>query len=269
MVNPDGVEYDIATGAYRMWRKNRQPNSGSSVGRHRPQPQLGVPVGLLRRLVGHAQLGDLPRSRRPSRRPRRRVRDFVNSRVVGGVQQIKARIDWHTYSELILWPYGYTTANTTSNADRETTATPTPTLGQQMAATNDYTPEQASDLYIADGTINDWMWATHKIFSYTFEMYPTDSNPGFYPPDEASAPQTSRNRAAVLMFLEDADCVYAGDRPDLRRARRPTVYFDDFETSTRLDARTPRAPTPPPPGSGSAATRRRPPAAAPSSSAPP
>jgi hypothetical protein len=29
-MNPDGREYDIATGAYRSWRKNRQPNSGSS-----------------------------------------------------------------------------------------------------------------------------------------------------------------------------------------------------------------------------------------------
>jgi hypothetical protein len=29
-VNPDGSEYDIATGSYRSWRKNRQPNSGSS-----------------------------------------------------------------------------------------------------------------------------------------------------------------------------------------------------------------------------------------------
>ena len=38
--------------------------------RHRPQPQLVLPVGLLRRLVGHAQLGDLPRRRRRSRRPR-------------------------------------------------------------------------------------------------------------------------------------------------------------------------------------------------------
>ena len=77
-----------------------------------------------------------------------------------------------------------------------------------MAATNGYTPEQASDLYIADGTINDWMWGTYKIFSYTFEMFPTGSNPGFYPPDEQIGPQTSRNRAAVLLFLEASDCVY-------------------------------------------------------------
>jgi len=30
-VNPDGSEYDVATGSYRSWRKNRQPNSGSTA----------------------------------------------------------------------------------------------------------------------------------------------------------------------------------------------------------------------------------------------
>ncbi|HKE52989.1 MAG TPA: M14 family zinc carboxypeptidase, partial [Actinomycetes bacterium] len=29
-LNPDGGEFDIATGSYRSWRKNRQPNPGSS-----------------------------------------------------------------------------------------------------------------------------------------------------------------------------------------------------------------------------------------------
>ncbi len=55
------------------------------------------------------------------------------------------------------------------NADQYNTFA---TLGQQMAATNDYTPEQSSDLYITDGDSIDWMWATHKIWAYTFEMYP-------------------------------------------------------------------------------------------------
>ena len=30
-MNPDGGEYDIATGSYRSWRKNRQPNTGLSL----------------------------------------------------------------------------------------------------------------------------------------------------------------------------------------------------------------------------------------------
>ena len=49
-VNPDGAEFDVSTGSYALWRKNRQPNAGSSCDRHGPQPQLGLSVGLLRRL---------------------------------------------------------------------------------------------------------------------------------------------------------------------------------------------------------------------------
>src|SRR4029450_8945261 len=83
-------------------------------------------------------------------------------------------------------------------------------LGQSMAATNGYTPQQASDLYITDGDINDWLWGVHKTFSYTFEMYPSSSGSGggFYPPDEVIATQTSRNRAAVIQLLDASDCVY-------------------------------------------------------------
>lgn len=77
-----------------------------------------------------------------------------------------------------------------------------------MAATNGYTPQQASDLYITDGSINDWLWGNYKIFSYTFEMYPRSAGPGFYPPVEVIARETSRNREAVLRLLEYADCVY-------------------------------------------------------------
>jgi hypothetical protein len=83
------------------------------------------------------------------------------------------------------------------------------TMGQAMAATNGYTPEQASDLYITDGTINDWLYAQHGILNYTFEMYPvTSSQGGFYPPDEVIPTETARNRDAVLYLLEQAACPY-------------------------------------------------------------
>ena len=112
MVNPDGVEYDIATGSYRSWRKNRQPNSGSSaVGTDLNRNwgfQWGCCGGSSGTFSSETYRGPSPFSAPETQR----VRDFVNSRVVGGAQQIKAHIDWHTYSELILWPYGYTTADT-------------------------------------------------------------------------------------------------------------------------------------------------------------
>ena len=104
-----------------------------------------------------------------------------------------------------------------------------------MAATNGYTPEQASDLYIADGTIDDWLWGQHRIFGYTFEMYPRSSSPGFYPPDEVIAAQTSRNREAVLQLLEFSDCPYRaiGKQVQYCNATPPvTVYSDTFETAS-------------------------------------
>ena len=226
MVNPDGVEYDIATGSYRMWRKNRQANP-TDLNRNWSY-QWGCCGGSSGTVSSETYRGPSAFSAPETQV----VRNFVNSRVIGGVQQIKAHIDWHTYSELILWPYGYTTANTAAGLtanDRNAHAQ----LGQNMAATNGYTPEQASDLYIADGTINDWMWGVHKIFSYTFEMFPTGSNPGFYPPDEQIGPQTSRNRQAVLQFLEASDCVYEVLGQTCGGGPPPaTVYFDNFETAT-------------------------------------
>ena len=78
---------------------------------------------------------------------------------------IKAHIDFHTYSELVLWPFGYTTADTATGMTAAE-AKRFQDLGKAMAATNGYTPEQSSDLYITDGDINDWAWGVHKILSF-------------------------------------------------------------------------------------------------------
>lgn len=207
-LNPDGGEFDIATGSYRSWRKNRQPNAGSSnVGTDLNRNwdyQWGCCGGSSGSTGSETYRGPSPSSSPEVAA----VTNFVNSRVVGGVQQIKTAIDFHTYSELVLWPYGYTFSDTAPglNADDERMLR---TLGQQMAATNGYTPEQASDLYITDGSIDDYLWGVHRIASYTFEMYPGSSGGGgFYPPDEVIPAQTSRNRAAVLHLLDYSDCPY-------------------------------------------------------------
>jgi hypothetical protein len=152
--------------------------------------------------------------------------------VVNNVQQIKTNIDFHTYGELVLWPYGYTTANTGPglNADQERTFR---TLGVQMAQSNGYTPEQSSDLYITDGDSLDWMWGNQGIFAYTFEMYPV-GGAGFYPADEVIAAQTSRNKVASLLLAEYADCPYRVVNLQGTYCGTPgtTVYNDTFETAT-------------------------------------
>ena len=207
-VNPDGSEYDIASGSYRSWRKNRQPNTGSANVGTDLNRNYGFRWGCC---GGSSSSPSSETYRGPSAfsAPETRVmRDFVNSRVVGGVQQIKATMDFHTYSELVLWPFGYTNARTApgmTTDDNNALAT----LGRQMAATNRYTAEQSSALYITDGDLLDWLWGTYKIFAYTFEMYPTSSSAGgFYPPASVITRETSRNREAALQLAEVADCPY-------------------------------------------------------------
>jgi carboxypeptidase T len=206
-VNPDGSEYDIATGSYRSWRKNRQPNQGSSAVGTDLNRNWSYRWGCCGGSSGSPSSSTYRGPSAFSAPETRAIRDFVASRVVGGVQQLRTAIDFHTYSELVLWPYGYTYSNTATgmNADQYNTFS---TMGRAMAATNGYTPQQASDLYIADGTLPDWAWGVHRIFAFTFEMYPRSSSPGFYPPDEAITRETTRNRAAVLYLLGLADCPY-------------------------------------------------------------
>ncbi|MFJ9607666.1 M14 family metallopeptidase [Kitasatospora sp. NPDC101176] len=207
-LNPDGGEYDIATGRYRSWRKDRQPNPGSnSVGTDLNRNwnyKWGCCGGSSGSTSSETYRGSAPESARETKV----VADFVRSRIVGGKQQITAAIDFHTYSELVLWPFGWTTAETVPGmtADEYNTFA---TLGRSMAATNGYTPEQSSDLYITDGAIDDWLWGAQRVFAYTFEMYPgPNGSSGFYPPDEVIGRETSRNREAVLRLVETADCVY-------------------------------------------------------------
>jgi carboxypeptidase T len=207
MANPDGAEYDISTGLFAMWRKNRQPapdNShvGTDLNRNWGD-EWACCDGSSGNPANDTYHGPAPFSAPETAQ----LRDWVNSRVIGGEQQITAHIDFHSFSELVLWPYGFTASDTgpgLTNSDADTFRK----LGQQMAATNGYRPEQSSNLYINDGSIADWMWAQHHIWSYTLEMYPTSmTQGGFYPPASVIDRETTRNDAAVDLLLSYADCV--------------------------------------------------------------
>ena len=173
-LNPDGMQYDLTGNPFRAWRKNRQPNPGPSVGTDLNR-NYGYRLGLLRRLVRASAVSiDVPRRRTRSRRPRPGpCATSCRAACVDGVQQIRTHITFHTNGELILWPYGYTKTNVPPDMtalDQQTFVA----LGRAMAATNGYTAEQSSDLYITDGDQIDWLYATYRIFTYTFELYPTE-----------------------------------------------------------------------------------------------
>jgi len=206
--NPDGGEYDIAPGFYQYWRKNRVPNRDGSYGTDLNRNH-SYAWGCCGGSSGNPA-DETYRGTRPASAPEvRAIEAFVNSRYLAGVQQITVAITFHTYSELVLWPYGHTYEQTPSDMRADDYGVFV-ALGQAMAQTNGYRAMQASSLYITDGDLVDWAYGVYRIFAFTFEMYPSIvSSEGFYPPGNTIGPQTERNRAAVLYLLENAACPYA------------------------------------------------------------
>jgi carboxypeptidase T len=202
-LNPDGSEYDIATGTYRLWRKNRQPNSGSSYVGTDLNRNYGYKWGCCGGSSGSPS-NETYRGAAAFSAPETQVmRDFIASRVVNGKQQIKTSITFHSYALLVLWPYGYTYTDVPSDMtqdDHDVFAA----MGKTMASSNGYTPQQSSDLYITDGSIDDWAYATYKIFMFTFEMGGTS----FYPAGSQIPALTGVNDTAVRYLLQQSDCPY-------------------------------------------------------------
>ncbi len=72
-------------------------------------------------------------------------------------------LDLHSYSELVLWSWGFT--NTVApNSDQ------LQTLGRKLAYFNGYEPEQAIGLYPTDGTTDDFAYGDLGVAAYTFEV---------------------------------------------------------------------------------------------------
>ncbi len=223
-VNPDGAAYDIASGKFRSWRKNRQPTPGSA--------SIGTDLNRNYdyRWGGGGRTSSDPQAsayRGPfafSAPETRAVRDFLASRVVNGRQQIRTAITFHEEGRLVMWPYGYTLTDLPADMTRDDQAA-LAKIGRAMAATNGYHPEQASDLYITSGTSRDYAYGGYRIFAYTFEM-----STGTYPDDSLIASETGRNREAVLYLAERSWCPLSV-LGATTMAARCGVFDDDLEVA--------------------------------------
>jgi murein tripeptide amidase MpaA len=72
-------------------------------------------------------------------------------------------IDLHSYNQVVLWPWAY-------SATPPRDAAALRTFGRRMAYFNGYKPEQWYDMYAADGTTGDSLYALLGVPSYTIEL---------------------------------------------------------------------------------------------------
>ena len=72
-------------------------------------------------------------------------------------------LDIHSYSELVLWPWGFTSAAAPNGPALQT-------LGRKLAYFNGYEPDQSIGLYPTDGTTVDFAYGDLGVAAYTFEL---------------------------------------------------------------------------------------------------
>jgi hypothetical protein len=204
-VNPDGGEYDITGNQFHYWRKNRQPNQGGTIGtdlNRNYSYKWGCCGGSSGSPGDETYRGPSPLSSPEIKA----LTDFINTRVIGGRQRITASISFHTYGELVMWPYGYTFTDVPPDMTQDD-HNAFVKIGQKVAADtclqgDCYTPQQASDLYITDGDSIDWQYGVHHIYALVIEMYGND----FYVPDSVIQTQVKRLHGGVLYVTKIAKC---------------------------------------------------------------
>jgi len=191
LVNPDGYEY--AHTGNRMWRKNRRKNSDGSFG-----------VDLNRNWDSH--WGGAGSSPIPSSDTYHGTKAFSEpestaaSGLLGSLDNVLAAIDFHSYSQLVLRPYGWTTANCPDEK-------PLKTLGDGVRDAiyavhkKSYVSEKSIDLYITTGTASDWFYQVGIWGAYTIELRDTGKY-GFILPAVEIIPQGQEIWASMLYFVD-------------------------------------------------------------------
>ena len=81
-----------------------------------------------------------------------------------GASDYKATLTYHSYSELVLYPWGHCTGCETTDHEQLVWH------GDQMAEMTDYTNMQSSDLYPTTGDFCDWHYGVHGSYCYTMEI---------------------------------------------------------------------------------------------------
>lgn len=195
VVNPDGYTYSWAS--ERFWRKNRRDNPGASFG-----VDLNRNWGYEWGGDGASTDSDSDTFRGASAFSEPETQT-MQSLALGFGTDLVAHIDYHSYSQLILWPFGYADGVVTPEPDRTFFDTLTNDLSDAISSFSGefYSPIQSWQLYAASGTSTDWFYGTAGAKSITFELRPsTGGFDGFDPPPSEILPCAQENWEAAKLF---------------------------------------------------------------------
>ncbi len=215
--NVDGYKYNQQTdpNGGGMWRKNRRTNSNGSMGVDLNR-NWGYKWGYDNDGSSGTPSSETYRGTAPFSEPETEaVREFCNA------HNFKLALNYHTYSDLLILPWGYIPEETPDSLlFREYAA--------DMTQYNGYTWGISSDIiYAVNGAADDWMYGEqiekNKIYSMTTEV--GTSSDGFWPPQSRIYPLAEENVFPNL-YLAWA----AGDFVNIDEVGFSSEYINPGET---------------------------------------
>jgi len=195
LVNPDGLEYSIHY--YRYWRKNRRDNGNGSFGVD-PNRNYGFQWGFDNEGSSENPNSGIYRGTAPFSEPETQaIRDLFPQ------HDFQALLSYHSYSQVILYPWGY-------KRDASPDENLIKGMAQDMAALmlpvngRIYDVQRAgADFYLSNGDTTDWSYGTYSIPSFTFELPPVDQNHGGFFNAESEIQAIFNENLPALLYLID------------------------------------------------------------------
>ena len=233
-MNPDGREYVINVDS--LWRKNRRDNPGTECDGVDLNRNFDVVWGVTQGQTSCAQCSEVYCGPQAFSEPEtRNIRNVLDTR------RVDCFVDVHSYSELVLWPWGHAPSQTTDPTKRFTTlpsGTCAPiavsgyqeyipprdlqrfqTVGSRIVSAiasvrgRVYTSEPSIALYPTTGTQSDYAYSRHianpklrKTYGFTFETGPWVGNvaDSFHPADPTLVKRDAK--AGIIALMQQCIC---------------------------------------------------------------
>lgn len=232
--NPDGREYVMSTDD--MWRQNRRNNPGTSCDGVDLNRNCDFMWGVTTTRTSCNPCQETFVGPNAFSEP-----ESKNVKYMCDTYRIRVFCDVHSYSELVLYPWGHAPTQTTDPTQRFTnlltgTCAPLSPSGHQeymrladqlrfqrvarrivqaiwAVRHRRYTPQTVHDLYACTGTSTDYVYGRHivnlalrKTYGFSFETGPFDTNArnSFHPVDPTLIKRDTK--AGMLALIEQSVC---------------------------------------------------------------
>ncbi|XP_015207907.1 carboxypeptidase A1-like isoform X2 [Lepisosteus oculatus] len=193
VTNPDGYTFTHTTN--RMWRKTRSISSGSSC------------IGVDPNRNWDANFGGPGTSSNPcddtykgpfahSESEVKSIVDFILRH-----KNVKAMVTIHSYSQMLMYPYGYTSTPTPDADELYAVAKSAVDALGSLHGTKYTFGSMISTIYPASGTTADWGYSNGIKYSFTFELRDTGRY-GFLLPADQIIPTAEETWLALMKIME-------------------------------------------------------------------